>query len=291
MNVYQNMNEAYPALVKTAMDTGEKANPRGFTCRELRPFSFTLLDPSRSIYGGRSRRLSARFWAIETLSYLAGLGRRKWHAELLVMANRGMASYRNEETGLFDGAYGPRIAQSLPAVVELLKRDPDSRQAVCSIWSPGIPSSKDVPCTVMLHFVRSRGRLDLVVYMRSNDLNWGTPYDVPAFCAIQLHVARLLGWPVGSYHHHCGSLHVYENENDDKGQPGPPRLAVDGESWEERIVPALEEDVPVMLALSRVYHARAKGEDWLEVRGLIKGLLPEPWVSMIAEGEWRPIDG
>ena len=59
--IFGNMNEAYPALIDLALKEGEIASPRGFICHELRPFSFTLLDPRRSIYGGKSRKLSARF--------------------------------------------------------------------------------------------------------------------------------------------------------------------------------------------------------------------------------------
>ena len=42
-------------------------------------------------------------------------------------------------------------------------------------------------------------RLGLLATMRSNDLNWGFPYDVPAFCFLQLCLARELGWRCGEY--------------------------------------------------------------------------------------------
>lgn len=282
---FVNMNEAYPALIKLALECGEVARPRGFTCYELRPFHFTLLDPKRSIYCGKSRKLSARFWAIETLSYLAGLGGRKWHADLLIACNKGMRSFVNEETGTFDGAYGPRISLSLHGIIDLLRKDPDSRQAVSSIWEPGTPKpSKDIPCTVCLHFFRSKGALSLQVYMRSNDLNWGLPYDVPAFCAIQSYIAEQLDWELGEYHHSCGSLHVYENETDDKGQPGPPKIVHPLEEvWEQRGIPTIGGLGWIEPSLNRVWnHYRDTGE-WLHY-----GYMGEPWATMISKNKWGP---
>jgi thymidylate synthase len=282
---FDEMDEAYPELVDLAIKEGEVTQPRGFVCRELRPFDFRIVDPSRSIYGGKSRKLSARFWAIETLSYLAGFGDEPWHAELLVMSNKGMASFVNEDTGMFDGAYGPRIHKSLEDIIQLLKRDPDTRQAVCSIWSPGLPVSKDVPCTVFLHFFRSHHRLQLKVYMRSNDLNWGLPYDIPAFCAIQLYVASRLGWPCGNYYHSCGSLHVYENETNEKGQPGPPNLARgDQEEWEHRVVPTITDLSWIPDGLRNVYDAKKYEVGWTGAF-----TLPQPWLDMIAYNRWATI--
>lgn len=283
MTYFDSMDQAYPSLVATAMRDGEMLKPRGYTCHELRPFSFALRDPSKSIYGGKSRKLSARFWAIETLSYLAGFGSEVWHADLLCTANKGMEPFRNDETHLFDGAYGPRLAMSLEDAIALLKKDPDSRQAVCSIWSPGIPKSKDVPCTVFLHFMKSYDKLKTVVYMRSNDLNWGTPYDVPAFCAVQLYVAARLGWQAGPYVHHCGSLHVYENETDEKGQPGPPKIATGSdEQWEDRRVPVLESLDWVSQALWHVYRSKAESGTWFRE----EFSMPEPWLTMVVDNAW-----
>jgi thymidylate synthase len=281
--IYAEMNAAYPALIDKALEEGELFEPRGYKCLELRPYSFTMADPTKTIYQGVSRKLNARFFAIETLSYIAGLGSEPWHADLMVMANQGMAAFRNEDSGLFDGAYGPRIKKSIGDVIELLKRDKDSRQAVCSIWSPGIPKSKDVPCTVCLHFFRKKGKLEMHVYMRSNDLNWGLPYDVPAFAAIQLHVADRLGWEAGSYHHTAGSLHVYLNERDEKGQPGPPRLDLENERYEVRRVPVVGDPSWIEPALRHAWEIQKEHDCWTDFAGMG---VPEPWRSMIANKTW-----
>lgn len=210
------MNETYPEFVKFCMETGEQMRPRGMACRELRPFG-VFLDPTTALYTGNDRRLNYCFYAVETLGYVAGLDER-WYADLLCAANPNMSKWQNSETGKFDGAYGPRLCKSMPRIVDMLKDDPHTRQAVASIWSPGIPEgSLDVPCTLNLQFITSNGRLNLIVTMRSNDLNWGFPYDVASFSAIQLIVANAIGMPPGVYIHHTGSMHLYEDT--------PPKLS------------------------------------------------------------------
>ena len=205
------MNKLYPELVSECLRLGEGHVPHEETCVERRPAVFTLKTPSTALYTGDDRRLNYRFWAVETLGYLAGVDD-EWYADLLVDANPRISRWRNPKTKRFDGAYGPRLKLSLPGIEELLRREPDSRQAVASIRPPGMPdSSLDIPCTVALQFLRSAaGDLDLLVYMRSNDLDWGVPYDVPAFCSLQAVMAGCLGWPIGTYTHVAGSLHLYE---------------------------------------------------------------------------------
>lgn len=206
---FPSMDQAYPILVSRVVKDGERLSPRGMVSIEMRPASFTITDPTRAVYTGEKRKMSYRFLAVETLSYLAGLGDEKT-AKLLVAVNKNLDPYLNKLTMKFDGAYGPRLRQSLPAVVALLDRDRDSRQAVAAIWSPGIPESIDVPCTVSLHFYVAHDKLEMTAYMRSNDLMWGTPYDVAAFCILQQAVAKSLGLQVGAYHHVADSLHVYQ---------------------------------------------------------------------------------
>lgn len=219
---FETFNDTYGRLVREATHAGRPFSPRGLPCRELRPATFSV-DPARALYQGTSRRLNYYFFAVETLQYLAGWGSNPRHAKLLMQANSRTREFLNEETGVFDGAYGPRLERSLVAIEELLRGDPSSRQAVAALWEPGLPRpSKDVPCTVALHFFADAvphyrpaapiaPALSCCAYMRSNDLNWGTPYDVAAFSAIQCALAGALGWRLGTYHHVAGSLHVYED--------------------------------------------------------------------------------
>jgi hypothetical protein len=223
--------------------------------------------------------LSYRFYAIETLGYLAGLDA-TWFADLLVDANKGMASFRNEATGLFDGAYGSRLEKSLPHVVAALAADPGSRQATAAIWGPDTPAmlpTRDLPCTLALSFWNAAddgqpSRLDTQAVMRSNDLNWGWPYDVAAFATIGVAVASCLGWEVGAYHHLTNSLHVYQGAAPGPCPPNVEPLA--SEQWLEDIQRPTPRttlswsDLPLAaysLALE-VYSHRRAGRTWTNFR-------------------------
>ena len=216
------MNELYPRVLKE-LESAPIAKPRGYTCHELRPAHLVLENPRLGLYGGADRRLNYRFWAVELASYLAGWGGPGLVA-LLTKVNKNMARFVDPHTNLLEGAYGPAIMQGFVPCIEALRADPDTRQAVLPIWHWRTNRhTTDVPCTVALHFWRAPSyddfnafgappkRLCCTTYMRSNDVDWGLPYDIASFCAIQLAVVGCLGegWVPGEYHHIDGSLHSY----------------------------------------------------------------------------------
>jgi hypothetical protein len=117
--------------------------------------------------------------------------------------------------GVFHGAYATRAHGALTDLVELLARDPDTRQAVITVFDSTRDlnrAKRDIPCTIALHFARRGERLDLKVIMRSNDLWLGTPYDFTQFAVLQASVAQVLGLTPGKYVHSVGSLHLYERD-------------------------------------------------------------------------------
>lgn len=115
--------------------------------------------------------------------------------------------------GIFKGAYGIRAGAQIDKIVELLKNDPETRQAVITLRDPYrdlFEKSKDVPCTIAMSFRIRNGKLNMTTHMRSNDLVWGFPYDVIQFCLLQMTIAEELGIENGTYTHHADSLHIYE---------------------------------------------------------------------------------
>lgn len=155
---------------------------------------------------------------------LAGRNDIAWLQRFLPKADQFSDDGRTWRAG-----YGPRLRRwgrgvdQLAAVVEALRRDPATRQAVISLWDPeaeedylwGSASTRDMPCTNRLQFMERDGALDLQVDMRSNDLIWGySGVNMVNFTLLQQLVARLLGMPVGMYRHVAGSLHVYQRHYD-----------------------------------------------------------------------------
>ena len=72
--------------------------------------------------------------------------------------------------------------------------------------------TKDVPCTVMFHFMIRDNKLNMNVYMRSNDAMLGHVIDVFSFTMIQELIANELDCELGEYNHFCGSFHLYEKD-------------------------------------------------------------------------------
>ena len=201
-----NIAELYRDVLQRVMSYGELTKPRGFTCKELSPISMVLKNPRKNILNDNVRKINHGFMCAEFVWMWTADDRVDW----LKQFNAKIADY-SDDGKIFFGAYGPRIWEQLPQVLETLKNDPWTRQAVLTLWRKNPPPTKDVPCTIMFHFMRRPiDTLNLIVYMRSNDIWLGLPYDIHNFTCIQMAVAEELGLKVGTYTQVDGSLHAYE---------------------------------------------------------------------------------
>lgn len=119
------------------------------------------------------------------------------------------------------GAYGPRIfgqneLDQVRNVINLLNdgEHHDSRRAIIQIFSASDLKKhyKDVPCTCTLQVILRQGKVNFIVYMRSNDAYLGLPHDIFVFTMLQELIARSLHADVGFYQHMVGHLHLYEKD-------------------------------------------------------------------------------
>lgn len=218
---------AYHELIGAIFRHGQPKAPRGLKTLELQPpTTVTIMSPEASIITNPLRKLNQAFGVAEFVWVMAGAS----DVETLAFYNENMRRFADWKgtqtwpwTGIgasgwtgddadlkFFGAYGPPIRAQLPYIIEKIKSDPDTRQAVLTIWRPEPPATKDVPCTVALQFIMWKGKLELVTTMRSNDVWLGFPYDIQMFTRVQSWVAQKLGVAMGHYHHAVGSMHMYE---------------------------------------------------------------------------------
>jgi len=204
--IHDSIDELWHEALEMTLD-GQEVAPRGQTCFEVRGASLVLMDPTKNILRAPARKLSYHFLIAEWLWILNGLD----DVETIAAYNKRITNYSDDGKTFF-GAYGPRFLRDLRHVVALLKRDPDSRQAVINIWRPeGLwQTTKDVPCTLTWQFFVRSGKLEMIASMRSNDVWLGMPYDIFNFTQIQRYLASALGVGVGPYQHNVGSLHLYE---------------------------------------------------------------------------------
>lgn len=204
------MTAAYWRLIDELIEDGEQVAPRGIATRELIGYQFKLTDPSNNLPVNTNRKLNAKIAYAEGLQLVAG----RSFPELMVKIAPNFKAFTNGGTW-FHGAYGPRIRTQIGRAIAQLQADPSSRQALVTIWDPaydGYTGVNDTPCTVALQFFIRDNRLEMVTTMRSNDVWWGTPYDVFQFTFLQIHVAHSLGVKLGTYTHQAGSFHIYERD-------------------------------------------------------------------------------
>lgn len=171
-------------------------------------------DPTRCFMKNKIRKMPVRYALGEMLWYLHA-GRDIKSIQLYThnwdrMSDDGMNVNSNYGYCIRD-KYG---FDQLKSVLELLKDDPSTRQAVIHIKEPqeykGLDSrSRDINCTVCLQFFIRDEKLYMTTYMRSNDLWLGFPFDVFQFTSLQVYMAMELGVGLGTYTHIAGSLHLY----------------------------------------------------------------------------------
>jgi thymidylate synthase len=180
--------------------------------RELMGYSFTLEDPYDAAPTDVGRGFVPAIAAVEALQLVGG-----WSdPELTIAVAPNMAQF-TEDDGTFHGAYGPRLREQIPRVIDRLERDLTTRQAMLVIFDPlkdWYDGPKDLPCTITMQLLVRDGALHGFTYMRSNDFWWGLAYDAFQFTRLQITIAQHLGLDVGKYHHHVGSFHAYERDWD-----------------------------------------------------------------------------
>lgn len=196
---------------------GDRVSPRKQATREARNVILRLSNPQASLLSSELRPGYHPVIGIaEGLMMIAG-----WSDPDLMQRIAPAFEKLRERDGRLHGAYGTRLqlhrVPQLWHVVSRLRDDRDSRQAVCTIWDPGLDRPRenmpaDVPCTVDLLFSVREGKLLLDTHMRSEDVWLGLPYDLIQFTMVQLTIARVLGVEAGTYTHYVNSFHVYEKD-------------------------------------------------------------------------------
>jgi thymidylate synthase len=117
-------------------------------------------------------------------------------------------------------AYGYRWRKhfgrdQLGLLVELLQKEPSSRQAVVVTWDPAqdglsLFKKKNVPCPYTFTVNIVGGRLHLHNIVRSNDIMLGCRADVAGFALLQCMLAQKLGVKPGIYSHSISNAHIYD---------------------------------------------------------------------------------
>jgi thymidylate synthase len=235
INIQDGVN-GYVDLVKHVLEHGKEVAPRGMKTLEIEDAIIRIDNVFNTLPLEVGRGTVPGIGAVEACQLLAGVT----IPDLVISVGPQFANYA-EDNGLFHGAYGPRTAGQYDMIIDRLMQDPDTRQAVVTIWNPQLDlqeRKRDYPCTILHQFRIRNNKLNMSVYMRSNDVWLGAAYDFFQFTRVQIAMASVLGIEPGTYNHHVGSLHIYEQHyaSADKlahALHSPTIPAITGRTWNE----------------------------------------------------------
>jgi thymidylate synthase len=125
--------------------------------------------------------------------------------------------------GYTDGQLGPvygaqwrgranHFTDQISAAIEQIKSGSNSRRIIVSSWDvASIDRMALPPCHLMFQFKVVRNKLCCLVYLRSNDLFLGAPFNIASYALLTHMVAQVCELEVGELVYTIGDAHIYEN--------------------------------------------------------------------------------
>lgn len=202
-----NIDDIYLTMCKDLLKAPKVGNTR-----ELNNVKLVLKDINKNIVSVRG--LSPSYLAGELLWYFNG------DNSLEFISNFSKFwTHISDDGKTSNSAYGYLMQRKhgfnqIEKVIEILEADPLSRRAKININvpNPRVKETLDEPCTMSLHFMIRKNKLDCTVLMRSNDVWFGFPYDVAFFTTLQKYIAKRLNVGYGWYTHFAVSFHMYDRD-------------------------------------------------------------------------------
>jgi len=176
------------------------------------PVMTTYTNPIERVLFHQGRDANPIFHLMESIWMLAG----RQDVEFLQQFNSKIGQFSDDQR-IFNAAYGYRWRHhfghdQLLEVIEMLRTDPNSRQAVIQIWDHFdlLKPTKDKACNTQVIFDTRGNRLNMTVFNRSNDIWWGA-YGANAvhFSILQEFVAIATGFKTGVYRQVSNNFHLY----------------------------------------------------------------------------------
>ncbi len=103
----------------------------------------------------------------------------------------------------------------ITAVIEQIKKNPDSRRLIVSAWNVSDVNKMALPpCHAFFQFYVADGRLSCQLYQRSADVFLGVPFNIASYALLTMMVAQVTGLQPGEFVHSFGDTHLYLNHLD-----------------------------------------------------------------------------
>ncbi|WP_348697833.1 thymidylate synthase [Duganella fentianensis] len=98
--------------------------------------------------------------------------------------------------------------------LDTIVNNPSSRRILFHGWNPAVLDSVALPaCHLLYQFIPNptTRELNMCLYVRSNDLGLGTPFNLAEGAALMHLVGRLTGYQPRWFSYFIGDAHIYEN--------------------------------------------------------------------------------
>ena len=108
----------------------------------------------------------------------------------------------------WQGANGETIDQ-ITAVVNQIKKNPDSRRLIVSAWNVAeIEKMALPPCHAFFQFYVADGKLSCQLYQRSADIFLGVPFNIASYALLTMMMAQVCDLGLGDFVHTMGDAHL-----------------------------------------------------------------------------------
>jgi thymidylate synthase len=108
-----------------------------------------------------------------------------------------------------------RSIDQISNVVEMIRKNPDSRRLIVSAWNPAdVDKMALPPCHCLFQFYVANGKLSCQLYQRSADVFLGVPFNIASYALLTMMMAQVTGLKPGDFVHSLGDAHLYSNHLD-----------------------------------------------------------------------------
>ncbi|MBS3127956.1 thymidylate synthase [Candidatus Woesearchaeota archaeon] len=127
-------------------------------------------------------------------------------------------------------------------VIEMIKKDPNSRRLIVSGWNVAdiqslVKGKISAPplCHTMFQFYVQDNKLSCQLYQRSADVFLGVPFNIASYSLLTMMIAQVCDLQPGEFIHTFGDAHIYNNHAEQvkeqlQRQPKPlPKMRINAE--------------------------------------------------------------
>lgn len=110
-----------------------------------------------------------------------------------------------------------KAIDQLRQCLDTIMRNPSDRRILFHAWNPATLDAIALPaCHLLYQFLPNaeRKEISLCLYVRSNDVGLGTPFNLAEGAALLHLVGRLTGYRPRWFTYFIGNAHIYENQLD-----------------------------------------------------------------------------